>query len=244
MKTAIIIPARMESKRFPGKPLHMIAGKTLLEWTYQKALTAGAHAVYVATEDIQIVNKCLDKGMNVSWPVVDCRNGTQRCAKAITTTDFLGDYGSFINWQVDEPDIHTNDAKAFVAMATGLSLWTMVGRALPGPADLHQNSNQVKVIASHGVCHWFSRQWMPYSQLHIGLYGFHKPMLRTLGKIEEDTLFALRENLEQLTWIEKGFTIRSCQALANRNPISINTIQDALQFEEKMKHEQKIQSSY
>lgn len=99
MRRAIIIPARWESSRFPGKPLADIAGKPLIQWTWQQAQRAG-YPVIIATDSNRVADACFGFGADVAM-TGDCRNGTERCAEAAEARNIQ----HVINWQGDAPAI-------------------------------------------------------------------------------------------------------------------------------------------
>src|SRR6266545_1570170 len=102
MKSVIVIPARWASTRFPGKPLAMIAGVSLIRRVYERAVRARrAAAVYVATDDVRIAEHVESFGGRVLQPKGNFQSGTDRIAAALR---LLGDsYDAVINVQGDEP---------------------------------------------------------------------------------------------------------------------------------------------
>src|SRR5688500_761053 len=121
----IIIPVRMESIRFPGKPLHLIAGKTLLERTYNLACSTEADCVYVATDSKVVKEFCIEKNWRVVENDIYCETGTHRCANAL---EHIGnEIEQVINLQVDEPMLNPNDINEFFYNPPlGLSVHTLV----------------------------------------------------------------------------------------------------------------------
>src|SRR5712691_9608720 len=104
MKAVILIPARWASTRFPGKPLAMIAGVSLIQRVYQRANQARrADAIFVATDDQRIADHVASFGGKAVQPKGDFHSGTDRIAAAV---DLLGeDFDRVINVQGDEPMI-------------------------------------------------------------------------------------------------------------------------------------------
>ena len=106
MKSIIVIPARMQSSRLPGKPLIDINGKTLLQRTYNQCAKAfPKERIYIATDNIQIENHCKAKNMQVVMTSNNCLTGTDRVAEVAEQIE--ADY--YINVQGDEPMISSND---------------------------------------------------------------------------------------------------------------------------------------
>src|SRR6266700_4154470 len=99
MSAVILIPARWASTRFPGKPLAMIAGVSLIQRVYERAKRADA--IFVATDDQRIADHVKSFGGNVVQPKGDFHSGTDRIAAAL---DLLGgEFDQVVNVQGDEP---------------------------------------------------------------------------------------------------------------------------------------------
>src|ERR1051325_9199268 len=102
MKAVIVIPARWASTRFPGKPLAQIAGVSLIERVYQRAVQSQrAAAVFVATDDVRIAEHVESFGGRVLQPAGEFQSGTDRIAAAVAMLDAT--YEIVINVQGDEP---------------------------------------------------------------------------------------------------------------------------------------------
>src|SRR5688500_17712353 len=106
MRSVIVIPARWASSRFPGKPLAPIAGVSLIQRVYERALkSARAAAVYVATDDDRIFGHVTEFGGKVVAPEGDFQSGTDRIAAALPLIE-QGEGEPFdliVNVQGDEP---------------------------------------------------------------------------------------------------------------------------------------------
>src|SRR5260370_39396689 len=104
MNAVIVIPARWASTRFPGKPLTMIAGISLIQRVYQRAQCAKrADAVFVATDDQRIADHVASFGGRVVQPKGDFQTGTDRVAAALALLG--GEFDPVLNRQGDEPPI-------------------------------------------------------------------------------------------------------------------------------------------
>ena len=101
--TAILIPARYNSTRFPGKPLCMLDGVPMIKRVYD-ACTASKIPTYVLTDDVRIAS--VFQNTSVIIDDTDYTNGTERCAGAINI-DYMKKYDQFINVQGDMPDVTT-----------------------------------------------------------------------------------------------------------------------------------------
>ncbi len=114
MKYVIVIPARYESTRLPGKPLLDINGKTLIQRTYEQCIKAvPRELVYVATDNNQIFSHCTDLGIQVRMTSANCLTGTDR------VSDFAEqvDADVYINVQGDEPLMNPTDIETIIHAA-------------------------------------------------------------------------------------------------------------------------------
>ena len=106
MKVLIVVPARYESSRFPGKPLIELTGadgktKSLVQRSWEAAKSVRNVDVIVATDDSRIEKVAKEFGASVVMTSSDCANGTERCAEAISNIDY--DYDLIVNLQGDAP---------------------------------------------------------------------------------------------------------------------------------------------
>ena len=198
---AILIPARYESKRFPGKPLALLKGIPMIERVYNACMLSGRDT-YVLTDDIRIGNLFPDE--NVIIDTSKYTNGTERCAGAISKALKLDDYDTFINVQGDMPDIRVDmieDCMDWVGIDPIHTLYTDM------PEDLCDDPNTVKlVISSLDDALWFGRGITGYGKKHLGIYGYTREALEmypTLKVTKEEEI----EQLEQLRWLKSGWSI-------------------------------------
>ncbi|MEP7233717.1 MAG: 3-deoxy-manno-octulosonate cytidylyltransferase [Ignavibacteriota bacterium] len=238
MKTAIIIPARLASSRLPRKPLHMIAGMTLIERVYRQCKkAAGIDMVVIATDSDEIAKHVNSFGAGAIMTPESCANGTDRIINA--AKDLADDFEIIINVQGDEPLIEPavieQMAKAFdddeVQIATPVT-------AIINSEDVG-NPNIVKVVvnAKNDVL-YFSRSAIPFDRdgqkspieyiRHIGLYSFRR---KTLEELRDLRITALEEieKLEQLRWLYHGYKIRAVRV--ENFSIEVNTADDVKKVE-------------
>jgi 3-deoxy-manno-octulosonate cytidylyltransferase (CMP-KDO synthetase) len=229
-KTLVVIPARMGSDRFPGKPLALYKGVPLVRRVYDLA-KGQFDRVVVSSPDREIEDYC--KGENIChlFSPNHCQNGTERC-------DYVYDFfriwervsfDCVVNWQVDEPEVDAAWIKeAISAMETYPStgprqVLTLVAEFDPF-GDEENDPNTVKAaVGENDVCRWFSRAPMRGSLGHIGVYVFRNHFF-DLPTVMRTTKLSKAEKLEQLTWMENGVGIvaHRCPYL----PRSINTPKD------------------
>ena len=141
----ILIPARMESKRLPGKPLLEAGGKTLIQWVYELARKTKTDEVYVTTPDDRLVRYCCSKDIRVFKTSIEAPSGTHRCAEAC-----LADFEVIVNLQVDEPLVSASDIDFLFYDISD------IGTLVAPLEDKDRSSpNVVKVATSVSGCHWF-----------------------------------------------------------------------------------------
>lgn len=220
MKSIGIIPARYGSLRFPGKPLAMIQGKTLLQRTYENVANHPSLAdVLVATDDIRIVEHVRQFGGKVVLTSPECASGTDRLAEAYLSYEELS-CDIIVNIQGDEPclaketiqqviEILSNDKEA--SMATAATKITSPQEAL--------NPSVVKcVFDSNHRALYFSRSLIPGNKSgaynpeityykHLGIYAYRPDFLLHYAGLKKTPL-QQTEDLEQLKVLELGYPIK------------------------------------
>jgi len=224
-KKIIIIPARMASKRLPGKPMLIAAGKPLVQWTYEQAKLTNADHVIVATDSAEIAHHCQRAKMTWMLTTGSHPNGTSRIAEVFAKLkpEVKQRVHTVVNWQVDEPMIEPSDANTLMAMNI-FSIGTMVCSC---PIESVSHLDATKVVWSGNRCHWFSRAPMRGAGFHVGLYSF-TPFLLQIVSLLKPSRLAVLESLEQLTWLENRFVLRPVKIA--RLPLSINTPEDWVEF--------------
>ncbi len=221
----IIIPARMDSKRLPGKPLLEAGGKTLLRHMYDLAMKTSADKVYVATSDDKIYDFCGEHFINCR-KTEECPSGTHRCIKTANILE-LEDNDTVVNLQCDEPFIDPSDIDLlFDRIEEDPDYIYTLTSYLNEIRRFDKNSTKV-VIFINDVCHWFSRAPMAGVYYHMGVYAYSVGMLRMLNC--PLSVLSQYEGLEQLTWIENGWSIKAVKVNHTYKP-SINTQEDFDKF--------------
>jgi 3-deoxy-manno-octulosonate cytidylyltransferase (CMP-KDO synthetase) len=216
-----IIPARFASLRFPGKPLIDIQGKSMIQRVFEQAKqSASLHEVVVATDDERIRQHVLSFGGEVLMTATDHRSGTDRCWEALQ--QIKADYQYVINIQGDEPFIDPSqiDTLAEVLRNGETELATLMipvdSHAVlfdPGEAKIVVNERMEALYFSRAVIPFLKgvepSQWHkhhPYYR-HVGMYAYRTDVLARITQLGA-SLLEKAESLEQLRWIEYGFTIR------------------------------------
>lgn len=237
MKFIGIIPARYASTRFPGKPLEDICGKTVIRRVYEQAVKA-LTTVVVATDDERIYDAVEAFGGKVVMTRKDHKCGTDRCLEAyeaITTPVWRTQNDSdtvIINIQGDEPFIQPEQIETLMACfdREGTDIATLVRPFTDAdtPADLENvNTPKVNWDVASGEAKMFSRKVIAASNgkyyRHIGIYAYRADVLAKITQLPQSPL-EIEERLEQLRWLENGYTIRV--GITDTETIGIDTPQD------------------
>ena len=238
MKFIGIIPARYASTRFPAKPLAMLGGKTVIQRVYEQVSGVFDEA-YVATDDERIEEAVKAFGGKVVMTSVNHKSGTDRCFEAYTK---VGEgYDVIVNIQGDEPFIQPSQLEAVKACfddpATQIA--TLVKPFTPEDEFMAlENVNSPKVVVNKNMnALYFSRSIIPYQRnaekqdwlkghtyyKHIGLYAYRSEVLREITSLPQSSL-ELAESLEQLRWLENGYTIKV--GITEVETIGIDTPED------------------
>lgn len=225
--TAILIPARYGSTRFPGKPLCDLNGIPMIQRVFDKCWNAGFYP-YVLTDDTRIAD--LIPKNYVYIDTADYANGTERCAGAVLSRKF-DDYDQFINVQGDMPDINTDIIFRAMFNLNAFNVGTVYTDM---PEKLQNDPNSVKMIKnSNKEALWFGRGMTGYGDWHLGVYSYTRKALQNYNQLkvysEENT-----EQLEQLRWLKNGWHI-GCNYVTF-NGVEINTPEDIEVWHKKNLH--------
>jgi 3-deoxy-manno-octulosonate cytidylyltransferase (CMP-KDO synthetase) len=235
IKAAGIIPARWSSTRFPGKPLHLIAGKALLRRVWERCKGArNLDAVIVATDDMRIAEAAFGWGAEVALTSTSHCSGTDRIAEVARNAK---QFGFIINIQGDEPLVDPRLIDKIVKKLRedrAIQIVTAAHR-FEHPEDA-TSPHQVKVIIDlAGNALYFSRAPIPYSGSaflrHQGIYGFRRNVLLQFVKWKPTPL-ERAESLEQLRALEKGVKVHVL--ITAKGSPGIDTPADAKTLEQKL----------
>ncbi len=233
-----IIPARYASTRFPGKPLVVIEGKSMIQRVYER-VSSEIKDVYVATDDERIAAEVSGFGGNFVMTNANHASGTDRCYEALTKID--GDFDVVINVQGDEPFIHTEQLRLIKRCFDdeNTDIATLVKPFSPDDiVDNLSTPNTPKVVIDKNqYAMYFSRSVIPYRRgvdrhlwlqshtyyKHIGMYAYKVPVLQSITKLEQSSL-EIAESLEQLRWLENGYRIKV--AITEHETMGIDTPAD------------------
>lgn len=244
MKVIAIIPARYASTRFPGKPLAMLGGKTVIQRVWEQ-VSRVIDDVAVATDDRRIADAVEAFGGRAIMTSPDHRSGTDRCYEACCKIG--GEYDVVVNVQGDEPFIAPSQIHALAACFDDerTDIATLVKPFAPSDGiEALENPNSPKVVLdSESRAVYFSRSVIPYLRgversewlarhtfyKHIGMYAFRREVLREVTSLPQSSL-EKAESLEQLRWIENGYKIGV--GITDVETVGIDTPEDLVRAEE------------
>jgi 3-deoxy-manno-octulosonate cytidylyltransferase (CMP-KDO synthetase) len=237
-KAAGIIPARWGSTRFPGKPLHIIAGKPLLQHVWERARRAKKlDAVIVATDDMRIAEAAFAWGAEVALTSPRHRSGTDRLAEIAKKAR---GFSIFINIQGDEPlvDPQLIDRIVLTLQRDRKTEMVTAAHAFPDSADA-ASPHQVKVVVdSESTALYFSRSPIPFVRdaavavrylRHQGIYGYRRDLLLRFVRWKPTPL-ERAESLEQLRALENS--VRIHVLVTNTGTPGVDTPEDAAALEQ------------
>ena len=243
-----IIPARFASTRFPGKPLAMLGGKTMIERVYNQ-VSMVLDRVVVATDDDRILAAVESFGGKAVMTSTQHRSGTDRCQEAYLKNGGLEDV--VINIQGDEPFIQPDQLRAIMACFEdeGTDIATLVRPFDPSRTFSElENPNSPKVVLDNQMrARYFSRSVIPYVRghereqwpaltqyyTHVGMYAYRAHVLAQITRLPQSPL-ELAESLEQLRWLENGYTIKA--GITTTATIGIDTPEDLQRAEEYLRN--------
>ena len=226
MSFVVVIPARFQSSRLPGKVLADICGKPMIQWVVEKALKSGAKKVIVATDNDEVAHVVRGFGGEVCKTRADHQSGTERLAEVMEQYQFDDDQ-VIVNVQGDEPFIPVENI-AQVAKNLANQQRTNQQQARMATLAVHisdveeaLNPNAVKVLCDKdGYALYFSRATIPYDRerflnndsinaigdfylRHIGIYAYRAGFIKDYVNWPASQLEQI-ESLEQLRVLWQG----------------------------------------
>ena len=241
MKFMAIIPARYASTRFPGKPLAVLGGKTVIQRVYGQ-VSSVLDEVYVATDDQRIYDCVTGFGGRAVMTREDHKSGTDRIEEAVEKIHSSADV--IINVQGDEPFIQPSQIKTLMSLFDDPD--TQIGTLgkLFESIEAVENPNSPKIVTDNrGFALYFSRSVIPYIRgkerkewfgeypflKHLGIYAYRREVLKEVTLLPQSSL-EKAESLEQLRWLQNGYRIRV--GLTDVETVGIDTPEDLQRAEE------------
>ena len=230
-----IIPARYDSKRFPGKHLAVIQGKSIIQRVYEQAQTANLlQQIIIATDDERIFQASRSFGAEVLMTSPLHNSGTERAAEIAEKINTP----IIINIQGDEPLLRGKMIDDLVIALQDETIPMATLAAKVKDLSLINEKNIVKaVLDKNGFALYFSRSPLPfqasdYFWQHIGIYGYQRDFLLEFSKLSASRL-ETTEKLEQLRVLENGYKIKIIET--SSPTLSVNTPQDIIRIENFLK---------
>ena len=209
-KVLIVIPARYDSSRFPGKPLAKINGIPMIKRTYSQALkNKYTKDIIVATDSKRILNYCNENDMNVIMTSKECQTGTDRVAEV---SKKMPEFDCYFNLQGDEPVINPIFINKCLYEYFKQTEYKIISGYAKISKELAEKPQKVKVVMNaKKEAMYFSRSAIPNNanqyHNHIGIYCFSKKVLE-LFSIHGKTKNELIEQIELIRMIELGIKVK------------------------------------
>ena len=226
-KFVIIIPARFESSRFPGKPLIDLCGKSMIHRVWERCcLALPQNLVYVATDSLNISEHCEALGIQVIMTSSSCLTGTDRVYEA--SKKIKADI--YINVQGDEPLIDPEDIKQVIALSDS-NPDNIVNAMCPISNELDFVSSTVPKVVTRpdGRLLYMSRAAIPTNKKlefisakkQVCIYAFPKASLVDFSKVKNKTPLEEVEDIEILRFLELGYEVNMIEVSASSVAIDI-----------------------
>lgn len=236
MKFIVIIPARYQSTRFPGKPLALLGGKPVIQWVYENSARA-IEDVWVATDDERIYDAVELFGGKAVYTHSNHKSGTDRCAEAAKSLEQKIHFDAVINVQGDEPFVRAEQIEQLMSCFDAETKIATLIREIDNAEELFNPNRPKAVLDNNKYALYFSRSPVPYVRgekegkwhlyhqfwSHIGMYAYTNEVLQKITGLAPGNL-EKAESLEQLRWLENGYSIKT--AVTNFQSIGIDTPAD------------------
>ena len=244
-----VIPARLASSRLTRKPLHPLAGRTLVEWVWRRVVATDLFAeVVIATDSEEVASEARRFGARIELTSQDHPSGTDRIAEVARRPEYR-EYDSIVNIQGDEPFVSASQLEPAVALtADGWDVGTAATPILD-PEELHDPAAVKVVLGDDARALYFSRSVIPFIRdaepgpadfaggaflRHLGFYAYRAEALQRWVRLAPGRLERL-EQLEQLRPLAAG--IRIGVAIVPPMERGVDTPADAARVESRLRAE-------
>ena len=249
MKTLIVIPARYASTRFPGKPLALLGGETVISRVWHRARLVPGVDVVVATDDSRIFDHVVAIGGEgaAMMTATTHQSGTDRCGEVLQRLEEQQrHYDVVVNVQGDEPFLDPAQIGLLVDCFENPDVEIATLATPVGSMDELLSPNNVKVVLTDDdFAMYFSRHAIPFCRgveqaewlskapyfKHVGVYAYRDDVLREVCRLRPSTLERC-EKLEQLRWLGAGYRIKVCKT--DHANIGIDTPDDLAEAERRL----------
>ena len=242
-KTLGVIPARMASSRFPGKPLKKILDIPMLAHCYERALLSGAcDKLIIATPDQEIIEWSESKGIQALLTSHSHQRATERAKEALDIlTAKEGSYDLILLLQGDEPQIFPDDIQALKDSFTGRE-FEAVNLIFQITNDDLEDPNVVKAVTDRNLkIKFFSRSHVPFNSIktyrQLGMIGFTKQALQNYTNLLPTELEEL-ESIDMMRFLENDFCIQG--VLSSSPIIGVDNPEDIIKAEKMMLNDEII----
>ena len=236
MNTIITIPARFDSKRFPGKLCKHLNGKPIIQWVVERSRACADQVLVLA--DQQMHQFCQNQSLPSVCVDGPFESGTDRIAHWVRHAN-LSDDVLIVNIQGDEPAVSMKNVRSLIngMQQCSAPVGTLYHEVLSEGAD----PNKVKVVLNHSnEALYFSRHSIPYSRdktpvtlkYHVGVYAYRASWLKQWHELPSSSLSNI-ESLEQLRILEAGFKV-VCLPCVEPHLHGVDTSEDLTNLEKHM----------
>lgn len=244
---ACIIPARLQSSRFPQKLIAPLCGKPVIQWVWEAACHVQFFDHIVLAIDDQKTAAVLDCiGAPYIMTSKECQSGTDRLVELATQNKIKADI--WVNWQGDEPFICQAMIEQLLQsiLSSNEDMWSLRKR-ITNPNDITAPNIAKVVCDTKGFALYFSRAPIPYARdekdlavlttkypyyKHVGLYAFTTQTLKNIASMHSSELEQI-EKLEQLRFLSNNTRIRMHET--EYEVFGIDTIEDLHRAENRIK---------
>ena len=235
MKTIIIIPARMDAKRFPNKPMALIDGIPMIQRVWQQAINSSVDKVIVACSEKEVFDLIKSRGGEAVLTPPEIPSGTDRVFDALTKLNEVDQFDSIINLQGDMPIINPEDIKKVnIPLMQGFDIGTLVTN-INKQEEINNNITKAQV-------NWIKKNYlgeavnfykpskgeMTNIYHHVGIYSFRFEILKkfvSAGPSKNE----INHKLEQIRALDLKMSIGA--TFVENVPISVDTKEDLIQVE-------------
>lgn len=250
MKFTGIIPARYGSSRFPGKPLAVLGGKTVIQRVYEQVSQVLEDA-FVATDDQRIFDAVTAFGGKAVMTSANHQSGTDRIEEAVEQLRLTCDV--VLNIQGDEPFIQRQQIETLChCFDDSKTQIATLGKRFESQKALENPNSPKIVVDKDGYALYFSRSVIPFIRnkkgdewmgqypflKHLGIYAYRRDVLKEITQLPQSSL-ELAESLEQLRWLQNGYRIKV--GLTDIETVGIDTPEDLNRAERFLGHLQQVE---
>lgn len=241
ISSCVIIPARYNSSRFPGKPLVKILEKSMIVWVADiSSLAVGKSNVFIATDDNRIAEEAENNGYKSIMTSTNHLTGTDRIAEASLHID----YDIYINVQGDEPLINPKDIKKCIEIKKEMPDAVINGFCWmdekEDPTDINipkvttTNENKLIYMSRNAIPGFKDERYKPQRyKKQVCIYGFNKEQLEKFAKYENKTDVEKSEDIEILRFLDLNENVYMFEC--KPGSLAVDVPNDVVKVEQELK---------